>query len=666
MVNLRSNILKLSFLYSVGIFFFSWAAFIFGGIPFIFNAKLTGSVSGANYFSALPINYFALFLLGQVIAYGILILIIATTLYGAEKTLLNKIKSHKLGEHLVALAIFYSIITTNKILYPASLHPFSTNVDFSELSLLNFLHLLPTFFFIALFATGTVRLYLNWPTYRKYAWGVTFIALITAMSINISNHNNTTLALKNAPNLIIIGIDSFDRSLLNKSTTSSSFINNFVNNAVHFSDTSTPLARTYVAWTSILTASYPVNHGVRFNLFPRDYMTQKPTLMKDFKSLGYQVFYSTDERRFANFDSYHDFEKIIGPPAGAADFLLGSASDMPVTNLFLSTTLGKLFFPFSTANRAVPHSYDYRNFLSLFNNETAAISKDKPLFLATHLCLGHWPYYHKHSNIENGTSPFLLYQKSMQSVDKMAQELFNDMKQKGLLENAIVVLLSDHGEGWPARRSSKQVSYSSYGHGNNVLDEDQQKVLFAVQRFKDGKAMYAPMTIDYPASLIDVLPTMVGLANINWSHKLDIDGYDLSPLVDKRSHNLPIERPRLIETEIQLRSIDNKRNGNIEMAEVVNESSQNYRLTKDGRFELTHKAVDDFLLRKNRAVELNGNYLYWGFLNGFKTYNSTTHDIRPFDDANLNDKKLKAHFCRLYAPDIKNGFLNANLCNNLK
>jgi len=664
MFNLRSNVLKFSSLYSLGIFFFSWITFIFGGIPFIFNAKLTGSVSEANYFSALPISYFILFMMGQIIAYGILTLIIATTLYGAEKTLLKKVKNQKLGAHLVVLAIFYSIITTNKILYPASLHPLSTNVDFSELSLFNSLHLLPTFFFIALFAIGTIRLYLNWPTYRKCVWGVTFIALITA--INAGSNSDKIIASKKAPNLVIIGIDSFDRSLLNRSTTSSSFVNNFVNHAVHFSDTSTPLARTYVAWTSILTASYPVNHGVRFNLFPRDYMTQKPTLMKDFKLLGYQVFYSTDERRFANFDSYHGFEKIIGPPAGAADFLLGSASDMPVTNLFLSTPIGKMFFPFSTANRAVPHSYDYRNFLSLFNNETLATSKDKPLFLATHLCLGHWPYYHKHSNIENGSSPFVLYQKSMRSVDQMAQELFDDMKQKGLLENSVVVLLSDHGEGWPVRHSSKQVSYSSYGHGNNVLDEDQQKVLFAVQRFTDGKPMYAPMTIDYPASLIDVLPTMVGLANINWPHKLDIDGYDLSPLADKRPHNLPIERPRLIETEIQLRSIDNKRNGNIDMAEVVNESSGNYQLTKDGRFELKHKAVDDFLLRKNRAVELNGNYLYWGLLNGFKIYNSTTHDIRPFDDSNSNDKKLKAYFCRLYAPDIKNGFLNADLCNNLK
>src|SRR5690606_34412123 len=133
----------------------------------------------------------------------------------------------------------------------------------------------------------------------------------------------------------------------------------------------------------------------------------------------------------------------------------------------------------------------------------------------------------------------------------------------------------------------------------------------AVQRFTNGKAMYAPTTIDYPASLIDVLPTMAGIADIKWPKKLDIDGYDLSPLTERRVNDLPAERPRLIETEIFIRSIDNIRNGKIDMAAVVNESSQNYRITKDGRFELTHEAVDDFLLRKDRAVELNGTYLYW-------------------------------------------------------
>ena len=242
----------------------------------------------------------------------------------------------------------------------------------------------------------------------------------------------------------------------------------------------------------------------------------------------------------------------------------------------------------------------------------------------------------------------------------MAEQIFNKIKNAGLLENAVVVLLSDHGEGWPDKYPSK-LKPSTYGHGNNLLDDDQQRVMFAVQHYVNGNPVLSSKQQKYPASLIDVLPTMFDVAGIDIPDQLD--GYNLGSLVRGGNHNLPKERSRLLETEIHVSAIDSVDDGNIDEAAVAAETAGNYRITTDGRFELTHKAVNNFLRHKERAIEVNGTYLHWSRPLGLTVYDSKTYERRPFDEKNSEDQKLKQDFCVHFNTDIEQRFLDEVDCN---
>lgn len=657
---------KYSIIYSLLIFAISWLTFFWFRIYFIMKSGMAKSMSGVNYWSVIPIEHLIYFLFGQIFAYGILVLINYLVLSGANNILFKRMKYPLLGVHFILLSVFFSVILLSQFLFPITRHPIEIEVSFTNFSLSSVAFLIPVILVVVFLAAGIMNVGSN---FRRVVVGIiciflmdTLVSVISQKNVKEKSNLQGVTATKN-PNLIIIGIDSYDYSKIKKHEERQGFIGNFVNNSVLFEDTLTPLARTYVAWMSVLTANYPVNSGVRYNLFPRDFGKQSSTLMPYLQTLGYQTIYSTDERRFANLDAYHGFEKVIGPPAGAADFLLGSASDMPVTNIFMSTSLGQRFFPYSYANRAVAYSYDYQDFIDLYEKELHQVPNDKPVFLATHLCLAHWPYYDKHSDLENKNKPFVIYSQKIKEVNQMAETIYNKIEKAGLLKNAVVVLLSDHGEGWPEKYASK-VKPSSYGHGTNLLDEDQQRVLFAVQRYVDGKPMINPKQLSYPASLIDVLPTMFGVAEISIPE--NINGYNLNSLIENKDSNLPFERPRLLETEIHVSAIDSVDDGNIDETAVATETASNYRITSDGRFELRHQSVENFLHFKERAIELNGQYLHWNSYTGFKVYNSKNYEIRPYDASQENDQKLMKQFCDLFGKDIKKGYVPEKDCNYSK
>lgn len=101
--------------------------------------------------------------------------------------------------------------------------------------------------------------------------------------------------------------------------------------------------------------------------------------------------------------------------------------------------------------------------------------------------------------------------------DARFNELMVHLKEKGLLDNTIVAILSDHGEaffehGWTA-------------HGATV-HEEQTRSLFALiapGRVPEG------LRIDSPVSLIDLLPTILGLCELTVPG--NVQGRDLAPLI---------------------------------------------------------------------------------------------------------------------------------------
>ena len=108
-----------------------------------------------------------------------------------------------------------------------------------------------------------------------------------------------------------------------------------------------------LSFASVIT-SYSIHYtklydnGAVFNLIDNGYRnTEMTTLATRLKNAGYETVYATDEKRFSNIDESFGFDSILGPPMGAADFLLGTINDFPFSNLIVNTRLGRILFPYS-------------------------------------------------------------------------------------------------------------------------------------------------------------------------------------------------------------------------------------------------------------------------------------------------------------------------------
>jgi hypothetical protein len=267
---------------------------------------------------------------------------------------------------------------------------------------------------------------------------------------------------------------------------------------------------------------------------------------------GYQSIYATDEVRFANFDESYGFDQLITPPIGASDFLIGKAGDLPLVNLVSGTRVGAWLFPDIVANRAAFVTYRPSQFITRLNRELTVSS---PTFLALHLTLSHWPYSWAGQRMPTTPQQYRpAYRLAVQEVDRQFQDVMQVLERKGLLGNAIVVVLSDHGEalGWPTDTmlrktgSNDEIWNSIWGHGTSVLSPHQYSVLLAMRAFGNASLPGTAGLHSWPVSLEDVRPTLEDL--VTGVAPTNVDGISLLPFL--ASHKSPtMLEPRIRYTE---------------------------------------------------------------------------------------------------------------------
>lgn len=355
------------------------------------------------------------------------------------------------------------------------------------------------------------------------------------------------------PNIIIISFDSLRPDFLDyfHGPVSTPNIDTFLRNSTLFKDAYTPLARTFPSWISILTGQYPIHTNTRNNLINPALIKTKETFTKQLQQAGYQTMYATDEKRFSNITEAQGFDTIVGPKMGLNDFILGSLGDFPLTNLLVNLTISKYLFPYQFANRAAAVTYDPNNFFSLVQEGLAQRSR-KPLFLAVHFCLSHWPYTWANDHATNETSTLLSYKQSIKMIDVQFGKMLTLLKQQHLLSNSLLIVISDHGTGLglPGDQVIASQKYlgksddikklhvmrlssadpfsmdykhdytinTSYGQGTSLLSLSQYHVLLAMQGF-GVKTM--PASINGRASLLDIAPTILQLLHLPPAMKMD-------------------------------------------------------------------------------------------------------------------------------------------------
>ncbi len=350
-------------------------------------------------------------------------------------------------------------------------------------------------------------------------------------------HTYISAATEDQPNIILIGVDSLRPDFVGYfgSTGSTPSIDNFLDQATVFAETLTPLARTFPAWTSMLTGEYPKRNGARTNLEDPQHIDLRYTLPRILQQHGYQTIFATDETRFSNIDKSFGFDKLVTPPMGVSDFLIGALNDFPFSNLLVNTRLGEIIFPYSFANRPAYSTYDPNSFLRLLRPMVLS-AHSKPVFMVVHFCLPHHPYVWGTEAVTTSKS-VAQYRLAVNRADQQFGDFFQMLQQSGLLQHAVVVLLSDHGEAlelkgdratdpelfvanqkgeaiprfYPPMLENEKVDESA-GHGTDVLGLTQYHTVFAWRTF--GKRLNHVQVVKGYASLLDIKPTVLSLLNL--------------------------------------------------------------------------------------------------------------------------------------------------------
>ncbi|KTD81594.1 sulfatase-like hydrolase/transferase [Legionella waltersii] len=424
------------------------------------------------------------------------------------------------------------------------------------------------------------------------------------------------------PNIILLGIDSLSPESIKQKNMP--FLSGLLKNSLRFTNTISPLARTFPAWSSILTGLYPKHHGADENLVERKRVKSNQSIVWELDRLGYNTIYATDDRRFNSIDEKFGFKQIIGPKTGVNDVILGSYNDFPLGNLLINLPISAWLFPYNYSNRASYFSYYPTTFNQLLEKELSA-NQNYPVFLAVHFALPHWPYAWASSSPDQVNNEFSLskrdglYQSALKAVDKQFESFFTFLKMNGYLKNSLLIILSDHGEVlfYPNSRltnyqhyqsslSSRLAEYlqsktatvldKSAGHGSDILSPKQYHCLLAFNIYQNDKLTSHNKKIMDRIALFDLAPTILDF--VSGQSKYPMDGISLLPAITQTEEKLPA-RTFFIESGMY----------------------PNQEFSKDKAIELGHKLFmvnplnGQLEVKPHELININNNKLY-GIIKG--------------------------------------------------
>ncbi|WP_297189005.1 sulfatase-like hydrolase/transferase [uncultured Porticoccus sp.] len=412
------------------------------------------------------------------------------------------------------------------------------------------------------------------------------------------------------PNIFIIGIDSLrpdQTGYFGNTTGLTPNVDKFLQQSTVFENAYTPYARTFPAWMSILTGAEPVNHNGRYNLTNHKYIDKNRALGRWMQNSGYRSIYAMDERRFNNIDETFGFDEVVGPEYGALNFMLGGF-DHPLVNLLCNTVAGKWLFPNMYLNRGRDMNYDPERYSQAILD--AVVSEpDKPVFLAAHFVLPHWPWLSREWEPLEGEAysddpaeqSFYRYRMMLKQVDRQFGQFMADLEATGALDNAYVFFMSDHGDGFdlPADELTAarddaifEVYTTTRGHATNLLNLGQSRVLLAAKSY--GNDDFGPALRTGNGSLMDIAPTISELLDNRFADKA-FDGLSLLSVTDRELSNRPLfMETGVIVTELTKDEINKKR--------LLTQTVGIYATDAAGKLVVRDDFRDMIIRSKHRAV----------------------------------------------------------------
>lgn len=272
--------------------------------------------------------------------------------------------------------------------------------------------------------------------------------------------------------------------------------------SVTFRDTVSSAPLTPPSHATILTGRQPYNHGIR-HLFRESLSPHTPTLAEHMRAAG---------RRTGAFVSCPGLNRFYGLGRGFETYddeipLLADGRDpLLVVDVKLRGTALK------RADLVMDRGIEWLK-----------SHGDEPFFLFVHTFDAHWPY--------EAPEPTQLqvanaYEGEVAFVDKHLSRLFDHLRERGILDDTLVVCLSDHGEdlgGWYDNDHAGERGHAEEeGHGALLYDATQHVPLMI------RHPAYAPADVKDQVRLVDVVPTILEILGLPAQ---TTDGVSLVPLM---------------------------------------------------------------------------------------------------------------------------------------
>lgn len=320
------------------------------------------------------------------------------------------------------------------------------------------------------------------------------------------------LTTAEAPNILIVFIDTLRYDSFrgyNPESAPLPKFDSFFSESVVYSRAHSTAPWTLPAYASLLTGLYPHKHSV---LAPHHVLEPDVnTLAEQLQHVGYDTaafvgggFTSSRFQFEQGFDRYNEPEGL----------LLGEG---PATDPFQKVS--SFLRSRKQSNRpffALTHTYQLHDYFKGFFGKRASIPSSE---------LKDFQYYNeclrgtREGTDEDWRVLRALYTAVLKHLDEAFGHLMDTLEDDGLAQNTIVVLVSDHGEGF-------EPASDRTGHGGR-MHEDQIRIPLAMR-----VPGVAATTADDLVSIVDVMPTLLEWVGV--PAPMSIDGISLVPTFENR------------------------------------------------------------------------------------------------------------------------------------
>ncbi len=374
----------------------------------------------------------------------------------------------------------------------------------------------------------------------RYAWiGAGVLVVIVIISV-LYQQRVIFYESGRGPNILILSSDAlrpdhFSANGYSRGTTPN--IDRILKRSLQYRGVMTAVPRTFPSWVSILTSQYPLSHNIK-HMFPRsrDRNITFDTACTVLNSRGYRTGVISDFAGdiFPRIDL--GFQDIRAPRFNFTVLVKQIIIEKQTLLLpFISNGAGMILFP---EMRGIA-KYSHHCMVSDETIDYIDSSRGRPFFLTVFYSITHfpfsapYPYYQKYARegyrgpykyykqvviqMDNGSGRtgedteedraqvVALYDGCLSIFDREVGRVMAHLRERGLLDNTIVVITSDHGENLYDRDLGM-------GHGEHLKGYPALEIPFIIHY--PGKQDLRSGTKKGFFSSIDIMPTVFECAGI--------------------------------------------------------------------------------------------------------------------------------------------------------